>query len=987
MSIEQAQTYLAKVLAWPQEGEAPAYVNIHWSLKKLNQQGKNIWTGRATRSLQEAANTVSWALRSTDTKDIYVCLSTQRDALEKVSGRGNTYLAAIRSQENVVTLKSLFLDIDAKGEDKDGYATVSDAIKALTKFIADVDLPLPSAIVNSGGGLHVYWTFMRPLSIAEWQPLAFALAEATKQKGLKCDTQCTIDAARILRVPGTFNRKLEAARPVTLAGNRVGSDYSVERIESRLHPYRVPMPAPAMELALFPRRAAIKGESELAAGIDRSNSGPVKLDDVTPECPFLKEAVDTQGASYTNPLWNLTTLLATFTVGGRTDAHRMASGHAGYSTSSTDELYDRKEKERQAKGLGWPSCRTISGSGSTKCQGCVHFGKNKSPLNFAARPAPAPSPAPAVANLLHPNNLPGDLPVGYKRQASGVVCRIMIDETGVAHDAPICNYPIESPWLQPEPIYTLNFSTITELGRKTQIAVPLKEVATKDTLRKMLFSQGLTFKEAESKTIQEFFVSWIEHLQKTKSAVITTAPFGWATKANGDVEGFIFGGKKFTPLGESGASNPDPIIAKQYRPTGSPDIWKKSAEMITSQGRPALDAIIASAFAGPLVFFTNEPGILLSTFSQESGIGKSTALRTAQAVWGNPVTATQGTNDTANNTNKKMGQIRNLPVYWDEIKSEEDSKRFVTIAFDMTKRREKGRLSQSGQMRESGEWQTMMVSASNDTIMDHVMSHTKDTLAGFYRVFEYEVPPWSNRGKIDQALASKIHGSLDHHYGQIGLEYAKFLGTNHAKVQQQVEHFYKQIGQEMQFQIEERFWRVMVTALLMGATYSNTLGFTKIDMSVLKAFLFATVKNMRNLMYKSPVDMKKEINMSNVLAQFLNQMRSRHTLRTNIIHRKPGKPPSGVVNTTNTDLSKLDAIYVQIGVEDKCLRVSRTQFGKWLEDNGYSKFLYSRQLEKDFGAREVHARMGAGTNYAIPLEYLIEIDLTKTKYANFLDET
>lgn len=987
MSIEQAQTYLAKVLAWPQEGEAPAFVNIHWSLNKLNQQGKNIWTGRACRSVTEAANTVSWALRTTDTKDIYVCLSTQADALEKVSQKGNKYFAPLRSQQNAVALKSLFIDLDAKGEGNNSYATIGDAAAALAKFIKDVDLPAPSAIVNSGGGLHVYWTFVKPLTIAEWQPLAFALAEATKQKGLKCDTQCTIDSARILRVPGTFNRKQDKARPVTLAGNRVGHDYAVERLARALEPFKTAVPVASSDMALFPRRPAIKGESELAAGIDRSNSGPVNLDDVTPECPFLKEAVDTAGKTFTNPLWNLTTLIACFTTGRAADAHRMASGHAGYSTASTDDLFDRKERERQSKGLGWPSCRTISGSGATQCQGCVHFGKNKSPLNFAARPAtPAPA-APAVTNLSQSNNPTSDLPIGYKRQASGVVCRIMIDETGAAHDVPISNYPITSPWLQPEPIYTLNFSTITELGRNTQIAVPLKEIATKDTLRKMLFSQGVTFKESDSKSVQEFFVSWVEHLQKTKAAVITTAPFGWATKANGDVEGFIYGGSKFTPLGNSGASNPDPIIAKQYRPTGSPDIWKKGADLITSQGRPALDAIIASAFAGPLVFFTNEPGILLSTFSQESGIGKTTSLRIAQAVWGNPVTALQGTSDTDNNTNKKMGQLRNLPVYWDEIKSEDDAKKFVRIAFDMTKRREKGRLSQSGHMRESGEWQTMLISASNDTIMDHVMAHTKDTLAGFYRVFEYEVPPWSAKGKIDQAVASKLHGQLDHHYGQIGLEYAKFLGTNHAKVQQQVEEFYKKIGQEMQFQIEERFWRVMVTTLLMGATYSNSLGFTKIDLMGLKQFLFATVKGMRNLLNKSPVDMKKEINMSNVLAQFLNQMRARHTLRTNIIHRKPGKPPSGTVNTANTDLSKLDAIYVQVGVDDKCLRMSATQFGKWLEENGYSKFLYTRQLEKDFHARNVHARMGAGTNYAVPLEYLIEIDLTKTNYANFIDET
>jgi hypothetical protein len=159
MSIEHAQQYLAKVLPWPQEGDAlPSYVNIHWSLNKLGQNGKPLWTGRATRSVQEAANTVSWALRSADTKDIYVCMSSQAQALEKVSKKGNTYLAAIRDQENVVALKGLFLDVDAKGADKNSYATMPEAAAALAAFIKVMDLPPPSAIVNSGGGLHVYWT-------------------------------------------------------------------------------------------------------------------------------------------------------------------------------------------------------------------------------------------------------------------------------------------------------------------------------------------------------------------------------------------------------------------------------------------------------------------------------------------------------------------------------------------------------------------------------------------------------------------------------------------------------------------------------------------------------------------------------------------------------------------------------------------------------------------------------------------------------------
>ena len=119
------------------------------------------------------------------------------------------------------------------------------------------------------------------------------------------------------------------------------------------------------------------------------------------------------------------------------------------------------------------------------------------------------------------------------------------------------------PWLQPDPEYTINFNHVKNVGQKTQIALPTRELATKDGLRRCLLSRGMPLREAESKHAQEFFMSWVEHLQKNKQSVISSAPFGWARLPKGTIEGFIFGGSKFTPAGATGASNPDPILGRQ----------------------------------------------------------------------------------------------------------------------------------------------------------------------------------------------------------------------------------------------------------------------------------------------------------------------------------------------------------------------------------------------------------------------------------------
>ena len=207
----QARQYLARVLPWPNAGETPAYVNIHWTFQGENFD-KPAWTGRAVSSVNEAINAIQFALKGANTRDIYVCLSTQRESEERTSANGFKYRVPIRSQQNAVALRSLFLDIDCKGE---GYANLNEAVVALAGFLKATGLPKPSIMVASGGGLHVYWVVSRALTPDEWKPLAYALAEATKQHGLKCDTQVTIDSARVLRIPNTFNRKTDPARPVT----------------------------------------------------------------------------------------------------------------------------------------------------------------------------------------------------------------------------------------------------------------------------------------------------------------------------------------------------------------------------------------------------------------------------------------------------------------------------------------------------------------------------------------------------------------------------------------------------------------------------------------------------------------------------------------------------------------------------------------------------------------------------------------------------
>ncbi|GIJ45808.1 hypothetical protein Val02_26940 [Virgisporangium aliadipatigenens] len=101
---------------------------------------------------------------------------------------------------------------NANGEPQDPLPASADEIRAL---FAETGLPEPSYWVDSGGGLNPYWLPDKPIPLATPEELAYgtkfagrwhAVAHHVWQKNRRhLDT--TRDLARVMRVPGSVNRK------------------------------------------------------------------------------------------------------------------------------------------------------------------------------------------------------------------------------------------------------------------------------------------------------------------------------------------------------------------------------------------------------------------------------------------------------------------------------------------------------------------------------------------------------------------------------------------------------------------------------------------------------------------------------------------------------------------------------------------------------------------------------------------------------------
>jgi putative DNA primase/helicase len=154
----------------------------------------------------------------------------------------------------------------------------------------------------------------------------------------------------------------------------------------------------------------------LGQNVELPEYPPLPFEPIKEECAWLREAFETGGENYDQPQWNLKILCATFMENGYELAHAFGNKHPKYSIETTDEIWERKNRERKTLNLGWPSCRAIRDAQPpgqrSVCDQCPHFKEGKSPLNLGlqqdlppAEPVPPTEPA---------NKLPWMVELGSK---------------------------------------------------------------------------------------------------------------------------------------------------------------------------------------------------------------------------------------------------------------------------------------------------------------------------------------------------------------------------------------------------------------------------------------------------------------------------------------------------------------------------------------------------------------------------------------------
>ena len=271
-----------------------------------------------------------------------------------------------RTQDECHYKKALYLDIDCGLEKL--YLDKRSAITELFSF-CDQHFVRPNIIVDSGGGIHAYWTFTNEIATEKWIPMAVALKELCEIHGFAADPTVTADAARILRIPGTYNQKEDTPREVKIL-HATTNEFNASKLGQLLNTIK----SKSLEAL---GSMAQEEDVEFAGAHD---STPFFASKIIERCGVLKHSVETGGRDQVEPLWMAQLSLLAYAVDGGEHIHTLSDQHPDYDYQRTEKKYNARVRVKESGKFGPPLCKTLGMYLPEKCKSCRFNGRIKSPI-------------------------------------------------------------------------------------------------------------------------------------------------------------------------------------------------------------------------------------------------------------------------------------------------------------------------------------------------------------------------------------------------------------------------------------------------------------------------------------------------------------------------------------------------------------------------------------------------------------------------------
>lgn len=771
---------------------------------------------------------------------------------EHVQQKLNSYFAlgsfikdGTRTAANVSHMRSLFIDVDC-GNGK--YANKKEAFLAVRKFLKDTELEALGApiVVDSGGGIHVYWPMDRDIPASEWLPAARNLKKLCMEHGFKIDQSVTGDAARVLRVPGSYNFKYvseDNPDPVPCA-IKMGADtvFNFEQvadaIKSKLksHPAEealsIPGAPPKKKNTTF--KLAPSAGSKFQILLDKTNAGS--------GCHQLKHYIDHAADEGMEPLWR-----------GLLSWSMKCEDGAEFNKYLSDlHPYDEDRMHSKLREIKGPyPCAKIEELSGVSCNGCAHKGKITNPLVLANYIKTDEAEKEVVLEeqesvVTPPSKVSRPpAPKGFSyAQGGGVIMHQKVaskkGEEGeeTTRDVRVLDYDLFV-------VHILNINRTHMVymvadkptGAET-ITFPQRAIVSKDETLKSLAEQNIMsmFGVGNDANLYAFVRAAVEEASRLNNALVVPNHYGWQ-----DDGAFVLGEKIYRPDGVVDSFPMPSLDAMNLKTKSKGDSiqpWLNLVNTLVSREEWMLLGLGLSGAASPMMEFAGVNGMTFHACGKESGAGKTLALRVSSSFWGHP-TKFAIASDTSEIAVLEAAAIsHSLGVLIDESTTKQNGQ--VSTNTKMTAAQQnawarsliyrwsegipKERSTTKGGIQvNAGGWKSLLFTTSNSYLMDSLAAQDTSSEAVLFRMLEAQFDKKISKLTDDERENMQL---LEDCYGVGGQMYVRWVVQHKDECNALFKETRKRISSMLGERDGERFWfdgctAVIVFAISLGSKYAN----------------------------------------------------------------------------------------------------------------------------------------------------------------------
>jgi putative DNA primase/helicase len=706
-----------------------------------------LWTRQDKKSRWfEAANTAAITKAANEmagSMDVYfgVSLQDKKTAISRNAGtRGfaDTALAA----------PGLWLDLDIQGAAHKSDKLPPNLDQAL-RLIEDFPLK-PSILVHSGHGLQAWWLFKELWVFdtteeqKEAQDLVYRFQATMKahaeKKGWEIDS--TFDLSRVLRLPGTFNRKLtpEPVKVIQENANRYNPfDFEEYLIDVKyLQKDSGPHVDPVSVLAGVPQG---QRDNELFRYACRlRNKGMAKEE---------AEILVCQAAANCTPVFP------------DAEAREKVASAWKYPEGSDAKQTVAQLKEFPERAF---DMETIGALAVLKKQEPGEYGKIKASLkgqinlNDLERAVNKQVADNQKLHIVEPDEeiplledvLP-DIPLKNLRRPY----KWSLNENGIWQDTkngPVCACGV--PVILTKRLHSMDTGEEKiELGfyrdGKWQYVTAARSIIFNRSGIIQLADKSLPVSSESAKDLVRYLAELERENMNTIPIAKSTNHMGWVGNC------FLPGveGTVILDVEEGGTMS----VAHGYREQGTLQDWLDFAQPLREY--PIARFFLSAAFATPLLKILNQRVFVIHSWGASRG-GKTAALKAALSVWGDPEDVIASFNATKVGIERLAAFYQDLPLGLDERQVVGDNKQgFIeSLVYMLGMGKGKARGSKGGGLQAWNYWRTIVLTTGEEPL-----SADSSTAGIKTRVIELYGLPITKEG-----VAEAVHAAVPHNFGTAG---------------------------------------------------------------------------------------------------------------------------------------------------------------------------------------------------------------------------